>query len=110
MSIADLTIKYSSEERYQLDEERITSLFLFGQHIASIDLNDRIRPVVNSGILWWWNPATFAPKSQTFRYKLTINVRVDGKPYSASSVIEARQERGKCLAPGWGGSGASGRG
>ena len=37
------------------------------------------------------------PRSELFRYKLTINVRVDGKPYSASSVIEARQSLGVCL-------------
>ncbi len=40
------------------------------------------------------------PRSELFRYKLTINVRVDGKPYSASSVIEARQSLGVCLFPG----------
>ena len=48
------------------------------------------------------------PRFELFRYKLTINVRVDGTPYSASSVIEARQEVNSCPWWGFSGSGASG--
>lgn len=44
---------------------------------------------------------------ETFRYKLTINVTVDGTPYSASSVIEATQTRKRALLN-WSGSGAGG--
>ena len=55
-------------------------------------------------LLWGDGQAT----SETFRYKLTINERVDGTPYSASSVIEARQEVNSCPWWGFSGSGASG--
>lgn len=47
-----------------------------------------------AGVYFFWGGTGW---SETFRYKLTINVRVDGKPYSASSVIEARQVIGVCL-------------
>ena len=56
-------------------------------------------------LLWGDGQAT----SETFRYKLTINVRVDGTPYSASSVIEARQEV-KLDAPGGASAAAAQRG
>lgn len=46
----------------------------------------------------------FRKNSETFRYKLTINVRVDGQMHSASSVIEATQKRANC--PWWGFSGS----
>ena len=45
---------------------------------------------------------------ETFRYKLTINVTVDGSAYSASSVIEATQTRARSWWFGVSGSGASG--
>ena len=52
-------------------------------------------------IVAWWlilgGGIANGPSSETFRYKLTINVTVDGRPYSASSVIEARQVIGRCL-------------
>lgn len=55
-----------------------------------------------------WGTGTSGPSSETFRYKLTINVTVDGTPYSASSVIEATQRLADC--PSWGFSGiGSGR-
>lgn len=46
------------------------------------------------GVYLFWGDGQAT--SETFRYKLTINVRVDGTPYSASSVIEARQEVNSC--------------
>ncbi len=58
------------------------------------------------GVYLFWGDGQ--PTSETFRYKLTINVRVDGTPYSASSVIEARQEVNSCPWWGFSGSGASG--
>jgi len=53
-------------------------------------------------ILYSWG--YFEKSSETFRYKLTIDVKVDGKLHSASSVIEATQKRANC--PWWGFSGS----